>query len=356
MMALELWLPCRGEAETFEMAASESITVGRDPKSRVFLLDERISARHVTFSSDGVGTLSVYDTSSNGSFLNGRRLKKHESARLEVGDVVSLVVPLRRPTSAELRREDIVAAFVFRPNPLLRQPVPAHDGLDDGHPVRDSTATKADQGLCHPCIDTRDAQAPHQAHSVHTRAIAQSSAATSSATMSESVSSNVRSNVSSSVSSKVAPPRNGTAALAPAEADAFSFESEHDDASGAGSAHPAAGRKRSHVGGVGGVLGGVLGGVREGLQWADNVHQLICTLSSHFSSCAMSGFIALKEAFCFSLVGTTVCFSSARSRRHASMCFDDATEVDIAMRGGREALLARKGAWPEVKGFSSHTS
>mgnify|MGYP001185538733 CR=1 FL=1 len=262
MMALELWLPCRGEAETFEMAASESITVGRDPKSRVFLLDERISARHVTFSSDGVGTLSVYDTSSNGSFLNGRRLKKHESARLEVGDVVSLVVPLRRPTSAELRREDIVAAFVFRPNPLLRQPVPAHDGLDDGHPVRDSTATKAEQGLWHPCIDTRDAQAPHQAHSVHTRAIAQSSAATSSATMSESVSSNVRSNVSSSVSSKVAPPRNGTAALAPAEADAFSFESEHDDASGAGSAHPAAGRKRSHVGGVGGVLGGVLGGVR----------------------------------------------------------------------------------------------
>ena len=64
MMALELWLPCRGEAETFEMAASESITVGRDPKSRVFLLDERISARHVTFSSDGVGTLSVCDTSS----------------------------------------------------------------------------------------------------------------------------------------------------------------------------------------------------------------------------------------------------------------------------------------------------
>ena len=41
------------------MAASESITVGRDPKSRVFLLDERISARHVTFSSDGVGTLSI---------------------------------------------------------------------------------------------------------------------------------------------------------------------------------------------------------------------------------------------------------------------------------------------------------
>ncbi|MEC7987201.1 MAG: HD domain-containing phosphohydrolase, partial [Myxococcota bacterium] len=65
------------------------LTIGRSPNCNVFIMDLQASRRHTRFFRDAAGTLIVEDLrSSNGTYLNGNRLKSPQV--LKVGDVIRL--------------------------------------------------------------------------------------------------------------------------------------------------------------------------------------------------------------------------------------------------------------------------
>lgn len=66
------------------------ISCGRDPANTVVLRDSRISQRHFTIrvrcAADGVVALDIHDQSSNGTFVNGRRVGRGRRQPIVVGD------------------------------------------------------------------------------------------------------------------------------------------------------------------------------------------------------------------------------------------------------------------------------
>ncbi len=78
----------------FRLDAGETITFGRDPKTSQIVLDERfenVSRTHCTVYADAsTQTYFVTDCSSNGTFIDGKKMRK--GARVEVprGTMIAL--------------------------------------------------------------------------------------------------------------------------------------------------------------------------------------------------------------------------------------------------------------------------
>jgi hypothetical protein len=119
-----------------------TVTVGRLPTSTLVIDDPRISATHMSIccssvsggggdgeGADGGGGVTVTDSSTNGSYLNGTRLEKGVATPLQDGDVLSAVVwlrhhPLEHQLSAE-ERDQIIVALVLRNRVAAVDPQPA---------------------------------------------------------------------------------------------------------------------------------------------------------------------------------------------------------------------------------------
>ena len=71
------------------LAVKDQVTVGRHLSSPVLLQGEALSRRHFAFLLKPHG-LEMEDFSSNGTWLNGKQLKKHVSARVKSGDVIEI--------------------------------------------------------------------------------------------------------------------------------------------------------------------------------------------------------------------------------------------------------------------------
>ena len=94
----------------------ETYTVGRKPSCNLVLSDSRVSGLHATFSKQEAGRIAVVDSSSNGTYLNGRLLDKGERAVLGDGDVVALLKP---------RTQRYTPRYMYR-CALSRAGAPAH--------------------------------------------------------------------------------------------------------------------------------------------------------------------------------------------------------------------------------------
>jgi hypothetical protein len=115
---LEVWRadvqPPFRQTDTIELKEGESYQVGRMAASELLLSDPRVSGRHVVFTAVADG-MSVCDDSTNGTYLNGKRLEKGVPVVLADGDVVVPLVPLRLPpTEGGEPRADLVVALVYR--------------------------------------------------------------------------------------------------------------------------------------------------------------------------------------------------------------------------------------------------
>ena len=92
----------------FRVDRQNSLAVGRDPKMTLVLPQPVISASHCRLFCAETGELCIVDTSSNGTFVNGKRLSKDQPQVLQSGAFICLVLatlrgaPLR---SAPLRSE-----------------------------------------------------------------------------------------------------------------------------------------------------------------------------------------------------------------------------------------------------------
>ena len=81
---VELEITERGRSRRVEL--STPVTIGRSTEADVLLMDPEVSRRHVRIEEDG-GAVFVTDLrSSNGTFLNGRRIG--ESIELRAGDEI----------------------------------------------------------------------------------------------------------------------------------------------------------------------------------------------------------------------------------------------------------------------------
>ena len=102
------------QTDTVELKEGESYQVGRMAASELLLSDPRVSGRHVVFTAVASG-MSVCDHSTNGTYLNGKRLEKGVPTVLADGDVVVPLVPLRLPPTEDSEpRADLVVALVCR--------------------------------------------------------------------------------------------------------------------------------------------------------------------------------------------------------------------------------------------------
>ena len=77
-----------------ELAGAEDVVVGRSKKSDIRVQDARVSTKHCTYSRqllrNGDVAVSIEDQgSSNGTFVNGRKLVKWRKRQLHNGDEVS---------------------------------------------------------------------------------------------------------------------------------------------------------------------------------------------------------------------------------------------------------------------------
>lgn len=86
--------PVRIELDVYDAAGSRRIAglaplvIGRSSESDLVLADPEVSRQHARFESDG-GTVYVHDTgSSNGTFLNGKRIT--EAIELRAGDLIDV--------------------------------------------------------------------------------------------------------------------------------------------------------------------------------------------------------------------------------------------------------------------------
>ena len=118
MAQLQVWradveTPFR-QTDTVELRDGESYQVGRQASSALLLRDSRVSGRHCVFTAVA-GGMSVCDHSTNGTYLNGKRLEKGAPLVLTDGDVVVPLVPVRTPpTEGSEPRADLVVALVYR--------------------------------------------------------------------------------------------------------------------------------------------------------------------------------------------------------------------------------------------------
>lgn len=75
--------------------AKEPLTAGRAPQSDILLKAQHVSKRHAEFSLQvtprGEPSLLVCDLSSNGTWLNGKKLKPHQPTLLQLNDVVAFL-------------------------------------------------------------------------------------------------------------------------------------------------------------------------------------------------------------------------------------------------------------------------
>ena len=114
-------LLCRvrsGETRSFDLAGDEAV-IGRDLDLAVALGSEEVSRRHARISWDGKSHWLEDLQSSNGTFLNGRRvLREREKLRhlsvLTLGRETDLIFVLRREETQALRRTVIQHAFLVR--------------------------------------------------------------------------------------------------------------------------------------------------------------------------------------------------------------------------------------------------
>ena len=92
--------------------------VGRNSLSHVQMLDLTVSGEHCvlkpTIKNGILISATIEDRSSNGTWLNSKKMKKRQPRQLKSGDVISLVQPFRRGA-------ENVAAFVFT---AIRNPGP----------------------------------------------------------------------------------------------------------------------------------------------------------------------------------------------------------------------------------------
>ena len=118
MAQIQVWRadvePPFRQTDTVELRDGESYQVGRQASSALLLRDSRVSGRHFVFTAVA-GGMSVCDHSTNGTYLNGKRLEKGAPLVLADGDVVVPLVPVRTPpTEGSEPRADLVVALVYR--------------------------------------------------------------------------------------------------------------------------------------------------------------------------------------------------------------------------------------------------
>lgn len=108
---LTVYLP--GKESVHSLRCDASLTVGRRPSSGIVLEDARVSADHLRFTANH--ELYITDSSSNGTFHNGKRLPKGEPRALQPGDLISLIMPVKRPPPelSEEKRTALVCAFRY---------------------------------------------------------------------------------------------------------------------------------------------------------------------------------------------------------------------------------------------------
>ena len=110
---VELDTPFR-HTDTIELQEGVTYYLGRVAGSALLLSDSRVSGRHSLFTARADG-VSVCDTSTNGTYLNGMRLEKGAPVALADGDVVTPLVPLKGPPcDGCVPRADLVVAVVYR--------------------------------------------------------------------------------------------------------------------------------------------------------------------------------------------------------------------------------------------------
>jgi predicted component of type VI protein secretion system len=77
------------EVTEASFVVEDKVTVGRYLNSPVLLQGEGLSRYHFSLSSNK-GNLEIEDLSSNGTWLNGKLLKAHLSARVKSGDAIEI--------------------------------------------------------------------------------------------------------------------------------------------------------------------------------------------------------------------------------------------------------------------------
>ncbi|HEX4164000.1 MAG TPA: FHA domain-containing protein [Bryobacteraceae bacterium] len=77
------------EVTDASFAVEDKVTVGRYLNSPILLQGEGLSRYHFSLSIKK-GLLEIEDLSSNGTWLNGKLLKAHLSARVNVGDTIEI--------------------------------------------------------------------------------------------------------------------------------------------------------------------------------------------------------------------------------------------------------------------------
>ena len=81
-----------GEFDLFPICEGEFITVGRKKDNTIVLSDPQVSKRHLRIDRDSAGFHITDLASSNGTFLNGKRLqgkgKLSDNDTIKIGDVM----------------------------------------------------------------------------------------------------------------------------------------------------------------------------------------------------------------------------------------------------------------------------
>ena len=74
-----------GQGQVFNLSSESSLSIGRAPTSDIVIVDSAVSGQHCRVRPEG-GAYVVHDLeSTNGTFVNDRRVKRH---RLSEGDVI----------------------------------------------------------------------------------------------------------------------------------------------------------------------------------------------------------------------------------------------------------------------------
>ena len=111
-MAPCVWLWRGANCEGLAELTAGRLTIGRTGDYKI--LDSRISSKHISLTVDGNAVLAC-DTSTNGTFLNGERMVHGKAIALKDGDVLSLVIMLRKQphTIPTKQRDKLIATIVF---------------------------------------------------------------------------------------------------------------------------------------------------------------------------------------------------------------------------------------------------
>ncbi|XP_028410485.1 E3 ubiquitin-protein ligase CHFR-like [Dendronephthya gigantea] len=108
IMETSAWgqLLCNTETKPPIRLMKDNITIGRTSHCDIsFLSNKLISGRHCTLSRDENGKTWLTDISTNGTFLNGRKLRKNKKVELNHNDKLQLVKRQNQPT------EDVVYTY-----------------------------------------------------------------------------------------------------------------------------------------------------------------------------------------------------------------------------------------------------